>query len=58
MAADGPTHAAAVSGVRRYSDWQLENVCGTFILDEATRSGSVRALCLKTLFLRLREPVF
>jgi hypothetical protein len=29
------------------SDWQLEDVCGTFILDEATKSGSARALCLK-----------
>jgi hypothetical protein len=37
-----------VSGVRRHSDWQLEDVCGTFIFDEATRSGSydVRALYL------------
>jgi hypothetical protein len=39
---------AAVSSVRRRSDWQLEDVCGTFIFDEATRFGSygVCALCL------------
>jgi hypothetical protein len=39
---------AAISDARRRFDRKLEDVCGTFIFDEATRSRSydVCALCL------------
>jgi hypothetical protein len=39
---------AVVSGARRRFHWQLDDMCDTFIFDEATRAGSygVRALCL------------
>jgi hypothetical protein len=45
---DEPSHiVAVVSGARRHSDWQLEDVCGTCFFDEATRSGrlGVCVLC-------------